>query len=108
MILRPPRSTRTDTLFPYTTLFRSVHAVQALDDDALVAQVVAPDLLDQLGVVDALDQDPAGAGDAGVVAYGDGARRRDPPLRLGFRGPEHRKAWHPVDSELPRDRKSVV
>src|SRR3546814_9529232 len=27
MIRRPPRSTRTDTLFPYTTLFRS-------DDDA--------------------------------------------------------------------------
>src|SRR3546814_18456964 len=24
MLLRPPRSTRTDTLFPYTTLFRSV------------------------------------------------------------------------------------
>src|SRR3546814_1534935 len=24
MIRRPPRSTRTDTLFPYTTLFRSV------------------------------------------------------------------------------------
>src|SRR3546814_15479854 len=26
MIRRPPRSTRTDTLFPYTTLFRSYHA----------------------------------------------------------------------------------
>src|SRR3546814_20715125 len=26
MIRRPPRSTRTDTLFPYTTLFRSSHA----------------------------------------------------------------------------------
>src|SRR3546814_1619246 len=26
MIRRPPRSTRTDTLFPYTTLFRSVGA----------------------------------------------------------------------------------
>src|SRR3546814_13222309 len=26
MIRRPPRSTRTDTLFPYTTLFRSVFA----------------------------------------------------------------------------------
>src|SRR3546814_6958844 len=26
MILRPPRSTRTDTLFPYTTLFRSIPA----------------------------------------------------------------------------------
>src|SRR3546814_6401452 len=25
MIRRPPRSTRTDTLFPYTTLFRSTH-----------------------------------------------------------------------------------
>src|SRR3546814_3328565 len=27
MIRRPPRSTRTDTLFPYTTLFRSSYAV---------------------------------------------------------------------------------
>src|SRR3546814_5538857 len=27
MIRRPPRSTRTDTLFPYTTLFRSCQAV---------------------------------------------------------------------------------
>src|SRR3546814_5266007 len=26
MIRRPPRSTRTDTLFPYTTLFRSTHS----------------------------------------------------------------------------------
>src|SRR3546814_15711872 len=29
MIRRPPRSTRTDTLFPYTTLFRSVGGVTA-------------------------------------------------------------------------------
>src|SRR3546814_12053347 len=28
MIRRPPRSTRTDTLFPYTTLFRSMHQKQ--------------------------------------------------------------------------------
>src|SRR3546814_4195354 len=28
MIRRPPRSTRTDTLFPYTTLFRSHRTVQ--------------------------------------------------------------------------------
>src|SRR3546814_15303278 len=28
MILRPPRSTRTDTLFPYTTLFRSHRLVE--------------------------------------------------------------------------------
>src|SRR3546814_13693082 len=33
MIRRPPRSTRTDTLFPYTTLFRSTHAIRAYDVD---------------------------------------------------------------------------
>src|SRR3546814_14253657 len=31
MIRRPPRSTRTDTLFPYTTLFRSVIDKACLD-----------------------------------------------------------------------------
>src|SRR3546814_15933944 len=35
MIRRPPRSTRTDTLFPYTTLFRSV-LVDHARRDALV------------------------------------------------------------------------
>src|SRR3546814_10309541 len=42
MIRRPPRSTRTDTLFPYTTLFRSPQAAR----DALAAVKLA-------------DQDPA-------------------------------------------------
>src|SRR3546814_16623802 len=36
MIRRPPRSTRTDTLFPYTTLFRSVDR-----DDGFAAAAVA-------------------------------------------------------------------
>src|SRR3546814_20230350 len=31
MIRRPPRSTRTDTLFPYTTLFRSAVDAAAAD-----------------------------------------------------------------------------
>src|SRR3546814_13297421 len=31
MIRRPPRSTRTDTLFPYTTLFRSGHVEQLVE-----------------------------------------------------------------------------
>src|SRR3546814_20565024 len=30
MIRRPPRSTRTDTLFPYTTLFRSARRILAV------------------------------------------------------------------------------
>src|SRR3546814_16646201 len=32
MILRPPISTRTDTLFPYTTLFRSAEEIAADPD----------------------------------------------------------------------------
>src|SRR3546814_1169237 len=35
MIRRPPRSTRTDTLFPYTTLFRSRQARRATFEYAL-------------------------------------------------------------------------
>src|SRR3546814_8790811 len=41
MIRRPPRSTRTDTLFPYTTLFRSVAHVAVVPGEE--AQPVAPD-----------------------------------------------------------------
>src|SRR3546814_6568098 len=33
MIRRPPRSTRTDTLFPYTTLFRSPQLWQSMQDE---------------------------------------------------------------------------
>src|SRR3546814_18617652 len=36
MIRRPPRSTRTDTLFPYTTLFRSLANVEEGKDVATV------------------------------------------------------------------------
>src|SRR3546814_2909452 len=39
MIRRPPRSTRTDTLFPYTTLFRSV---EINDHQAVISLIVDP------------------------------------------------------------------
>src|SRR3546814_2837920 len=42
MIRRPPRSTRTDTLFPYTTLFRSAN---------FLAPIIAETLLDRLSMV---------------------------------------------------------
>src|SRR3546814_11774800 len=42
MIRRPPRSTRTDTLFPYTTLFRSIVTEQW------------PEVLNGLGKTDAV------------------------------------------------------
>src|SRR3546814_10835279 len=60
MIRRPPRSTRTDTLFPYTTLFRSEVVVgqrqQLLADEAAVLQVKgahAADLVGRRGGLDA-------------------------------------------------------
>src|SRR3546814_6465678 len=34
MIRRPPRSTRTDTLFPYTTLFRSANLLPFFDSSS--------------------------------------------------------------------------
>src|SRR3546814_13995013 len=62
MIRRPPRSTRTDTLFPYTTLFRSVHAPpEHLGDQVLLAAEV---------VVDRGDVD---VGAAGHLAQGSAA-----------------------------------
>src|SRR3546814_12924741 len=42
MIRRPPRSTRTDTLFPSTTLFRSIEFWRLnMDIDFLVEDVIA-------------------------------------------------------------------
>src|SRR3546814_1493173 len=61
MIRRPPRSTRTDTLFPYTTLFRSdgrdgiVVDVDALDEGDVILPLVdvtlLPTKLDRTGLV---------------------------------------------------------
>src|SRR3546814_14451883 len=55
MIRRPPRSTRTDTLFPYTTLFRSSSRVSliritrssrcAISASNALASVVLPELV---------------------------------------------------------------
>ena len=45
-----------------------VDAVEHLDDDTLDAQVVAPHLLDELGVVPPLDEDPGGPRGAGAGA----------------------------------------
>src|SRR3546814_7904344 len=43
MIRRPPRSTRTDTLFPYTTLFRSDPALLAVLRAEVGRSVLTPD-----------------------------------------------------------------
>src|SRR3546814_3163205 len=53
MIRRPPRSTRTDTLFPYTSLFRSpltlAKSIAVKGDDSLFAYVVKKVFSDSAG-----------------------------------------------------------
>src|SRR3546814_1971336 len=43
MIRRPPRSTRTDTLFPYTTLFRSVETFRTFASPRLIGVCCSSD-----------------------------------------------------------------
>src|SRR3546814_11391309 len=47
MLRRPPRSTRTDTLFPYTTLFRSVRTAHFGADHAVAG---VADFVDRIDV----------------------------------------------------------
>src|SRR3546814_1377843 len=42
MIRRPPRSTRTDTLFPYTTLFRSTSRRSSMPSGRCTTTAIAP------------------------------------------------------------------
>src|SRR3546814_14407944 len=44
MLRRPPRSTRTDTLFPYTTLFRSPEDLSFDDQAAIISDVIGRDV----------------------------------------------------------------
>src|SRR3546814_1304533 len=84
MIRRPPRSTRTDTLFPYTTLFRSMHDGQNLFDDATA-------YAGEWGVDETLDALARETGfEAIVVGIDNGGERRISEL----------SAWpHPERSE---------
>src|SRR3546814_19689465 len=62
MIRRPPRSTRTDTLFPYTTLFRSMPRSECDED---------PDRTCSSGIhfcsIDYLKKGPVGSSDDPVM-----------------------------------------
>src|SRR3546814_15025833 len=70
MIRRPPRSTRTDTLFPYTTLFRS--------------QLLGDAIAFGFGLLRADDDFVAGRFGAGFVA--EGHEDRDFLCAVGARG----------------------
>src|SRR3546814_5677848 len=65
MIRRPPRSTRTDTLFPYTTLFRSDEGVALRRQAQLDAALDEAD--DEVALVEV----------AGAAVPGDGPGRSE-------------------------------
>src|SRR3546814_20594023 len=122
MIRRPPRSTRTDTLFPYTTLFRSVLPGPAGRDLAErleeIVGVFAGRRIDQPGAdlralatdrgVDLIGQDRCGAAhgfgppDLGAALGGTGGTalslaRNLVPSRLGAGG----QRYHASTNSLP-------
>src|SRR3546814_9065786 len=57
MIRRPPRSTRTDTLFPYTTLFRSINSIFMMSNSGARG---SPAQMKQLGGMRGLMAKPSG------------------------------------------------
>src|SRR3546814_16363526 len=83
MIPRPPRSTRTDTLFPYTTLFRSPdfsreasgHVLDGLG--ALFAhEIIPPDFTGAGFTLSRVDVAAIDTGPAAVLYYTDPEARR--------------------------------
>src|SRR3546814_9361314 len=112
MIRRPPRSTRTDTLFPYTTLFRSAHLLpqrardQRRDDHAdvdrdvedlerhraadIVGLVELADLARDIPLeqADADDQREQREKEAALERHQEMAERHDEPAR------DQRRAAH--------------
>src|SRR3546814_9370806 len=75
---RPPRSTRTDTLFPYTTLFRSLKgdvsgSVEALEDSLSqidVGEEVSLRVIDRgVGAITETNVDLAAASDAIIIGF---------------------------------------
>src|SRR3546814_16394567 len=79
MLRRPPRSTRTETLFPYPTLFRSVARLHRdLGEVARLVEVVAGDRVAGVEPVDAL-----GPGDVEQYATRDDRADVVDPARSG-------------------------
>src|SRR3546814_9246903 len=86
MIRRPPRPTRTDTLFPYTTLFRSQGLSRLCQEDGLAAERGAHHLA-------ALQRDSA------EVPPGGAWPRRG--AAAGERAPAHRGLLRPAADLVP-------
>src|SRR3546814_13335819 len=101
MIRRPPRSTRIDTLFPYTTLFRSIGGAVNMFDRRIPRKVPADHVhVDAIGgyATAANDRNVGGSIDVAlspqIVAHPDGSWRKTGDMRSGryVYAPEVRRA----------------
>src|SRR3546814_9846316 len=96
MIRRPPRSTRTDTLFPYTTLFRSILKILGQAGDVAVEARIAehgigrPAANRRIKFVapdgKAVLVKPEAVGEAQEIAIGDGREPDDVGGAIGQAG----------------------
>src|SRR3546814_11759834 len=102
MIRRPPRSTRTDTLFPYTTLFRSALRLAADPVDSRGEQGgIGRHREEAVAPARPVQRLAALAQDGGIGTDGD-----DDVHRAADSVAEHR--LRPQERRAPADRKSVV
>src|SRR3546814_12276579 len=86
MIRRPPRSTRTDTLFPYTTLFRSLSLLSLLFSILFLASHGRRDRAahDAIAIETRFDRIPHRDGmDTGHRAAGNPRSALDPDAPIG-------------------------
>src|SRR3546814_16387793 len=102
MIRRPPRSTRTDTLFPYTTLFRSHRGRRggrSFEDAALATRAALPA---------GLSRRPRLSGRASGVGRSGAGRARFRPRRAARELPRHAAAHagtrRSLSLPVPKDR----
>lgn len=99
MVDEHPVATRGGRRLCGEQLVQQIDTLQELDDHALSPQVCSPHLLDELGVVLALDQDAAGQRDPGSLVgrhEGSGCRASKPLLLRRGNREAHRRS---VDQE---------
>src|SRR3546814_725485 len=90
MVRRPPRSTRTDTLFPYTTLFRSYHgATHNLADQLLQHERITTNVPAWLKTSTGMDLTHC-LGGLEIALIGRAGKQLRPMCRLLGSNPVHR------------------
>src|SRR3546814_3497605 len=109
MIRRPPGSTRTDTLFPYTTLFRSREVGRRALADAMDVHTIsagteaACDELDAQARRIAIDVGAAAIGALRIIKLGIGIGRRQRARRFTAHARATGERQRPGEDEAPGD-----